>query len=197
MKYDACNECSHRPDAIARTEDILFWGGLGLSRLTGLWSPAGTPPEGIVSELNEVGQAVIPYMEKLKNTPAKLLMFTRYLYLLGVQRGCELFRNETLGGGVEMKKPLRTSSFVITADIWKMKKWRRFPILSRIGLRNFSSRSALLSPRKGRSPVSDAAVRRLAAMLTEAQRAQIVQLAQVITAPATTAGVSQAQTPGT
>lgn len=55
MKYDACNECSHRPDAIARTEDILFWGGLGLSRLTGLWSPAGTPPEGIVSELNEVG----------------------------------------------------------------------------------------------------------------------------------------------
>lgn len=111
MKYDACNECSHRPDAIARTEDILFWGGLGLSRLTGLWSPAGTPPEGIVSELNEVGQAVIPYMEKLKNTPAKLLMFTRYLYLLGVQRGCELFRNETLGGGVEMKKVLKDFEF--------------------------------------------------------------------------------------
>ena len=44
--------------------------------------------------------------------------------------------------------------------------------------------------------MSDAAVRRLAAMLTEAQRAQIVQLAQVITAPATTAGASQAQTPG-
>lgn len=44
--------------------------------------------------------------------------------------------------------------------------------------------------------MSDAAVRRLAAMLTEAQRAQIVQLAQIITVPATTAGASQAQTPG-
>lgn len=43
--------------------------------------------------------------------------------------------------------------------------------------------------------MSDAAVRRLAAMLTEAQRAQVVQLAQVITAPATAAGASPEQPP--
>ena len=35
--------------------------------------------------------------------------------------------------------------------------------------------------------MSDAAARRLAAMLTDAQRAQIVKLAQIITTPAATA----------
>lgn len=45
-------------------------------------------------------------------------------------------------------------------------------------------------------PMSDTAARRLAAMLTEAQRAQIVQLAQIITSPAAaSAGACTAQTP--
>lgn len=42
--------------------------------------------------------------------------------------------------------------------------------------------------------MSDAAARRLAAMLTDTQRAQIVKLAEVITAPAA-AGARPAQTP--
>ena len=46
-------------------------------------------------------------------------------------------------------------------------------------------------------PMSDAAAQRLAAMLTDAQRAQIVKLAQIITTPAATAaGACPAQTPG-
>ena len=46
-------------------------------------------------------------------------------------------------------------------------------------------------------PMSDAAARRLAAMLTDAQRAQIVRLAQIITTPATAAtGTCPAQMPG-
>lgn len=45
--------------------------------------------------------------------------------------------------------------------------------------------------------MTDTAARRLVAMLTETQRAQIVQLAQVIvTDPATTAGAPQAQPQG-
>lgn len=45
--------------------------------------------------------------------------------------------------------------------------------------------------------MTDTAARRLAAMLTETQRAQIVLLAQVIvTDPATTAGTPQAQPQG-
>ncbi len=44
--------------------------------------------------------------------------------------------------------------------------------------------------------MSDTAARRLAAMLTEAQRAQIVQLAQIIISPAAaSAGACTAQTP--
>ena len=45
--------------------------------------------------------------------------------------------------------------------------------------------------------MSDTAARRLAAMLTDAQRAQIVRLAQIITTPATAAsGTCPAQMPG-
>lgn len=45
--------------------------------------------------------------------------------------------------------------------------------------------------------MSDTAARRLAAMLTDTQRAQIVRLAQIITTPATAAaGTCPAQMPG-
>lgn len=88
MKYDVCNECSHRPDAIARTEDVLSVAVI-LSEFPAM---IGSVPHDMASELGEVAQTVVPYMKNVDNLPARLLLVMRCLYLLGVQRGCELSR---------------------------------------------------------------------------------------------------------
>lgn len=47
-------------------------------------------PHTMATELQEVAAAVAPYMNAVDGAPARLLLAMRCLYLLGVQRGCEL-----------------------------------------------------------------------------------------------------------
>lgn len=96
-------------------------------------------PHTMATELQEAAAAAAPYMNAVDGAPARLLLAMRCLYLLGVQRGCELLyasQAGSIGSGLRPFELRDCGGYVdgMTADLACICQERLCALLAPFGI---------------------------------------------------------------